>query len=42
MSFKTLKNTRGFLYVMLVSAFLVGSVSAQSGTTTVNGTVKDQ
>lgn len=44
MSFKTLKNTRVFLFlfVLLVSTFLVGSVNAQSGTTTVNGTVKDQ
>lgn len=44
MSFKTLKNKRVFLalFVMLISVFLVGSVNAQSGTTTVNGTVRDQ
>ena len=44
MSFQTLKNTRGFfiLTILLISALWVGSVSAQSGTTGVNGTVKDQ
>ena len=44
MNFKTLKNTRilQILMALLVSAFLVGNVNAQSGTTTVNGTVKDQ
>ena len=44
MNFKTLKSTRilQILMALLVSAFLVGNINAQSGTTTVNGTVKDQ
>ena len=44
MSFNTLTKSRGFsiLTFLFVSVFLVGSVSAQSGTTAVNGTIKDQ
>lgn len=44
MSFKTLRYTKSFsvLFVMLVFAFLVGSVNAQSGTTGIKGSVKDQ
>jgi hypothetical protein len=43
MSYKTLK-AKVFLifFAVLLSAFLMGNTNAQSGTTTVSGTVKDQ